>query len=194
MQAVIRLRNFLLARWKWALSFRAHDWQLADYPIQIRKQPPDPDIPFDNNPRFKSHSYVARVVNWPTMMGSGDSREEALNDLRATFLARKANLADEGKPLPRPGTDVPIEFASQERVEAHPELAQDFIHRVLELRGAFISDESSLWDFHNEESNDALVAKIREVYSVDVSDIESGNLYQILDRIAATRLAGQGKP
>jgi predicted RNase H-like HicB family nuclease len=194
MQAVIRLRNFLLACWKWALSFRAREWKLADYPIYIRKQLPNPDSPFDNSPRFKFHNYVARVVNWPTMDGFGDSREEALIDLRATFLARKANLAEEGKPLPRPGTNVSIQFASQERVNEHPDLTKDFIHRVLDLPWAFISDESSLWDFHNEESNDALVAKIREVYSVDVSDIEPGNIYQILDRIAQTRPAGPGKP
>jgi len=187
MNAVIRLRENLLAGWKWALSFRTRDWQLENYPISVRTQRPDPNSPFDNNPRFKLHSYVARVVNWPTMDGSGDSREEALNSLHAEFLARKEKLAEEGRPLPRPGTNVPIEFASRERVNAHPELAQDFIHRVLELPWAFISDQSSLSDFHGEEANDALVAKIREVYGVDVSDIVSGNLGEILDRIAASR-------
>ena len=189
MQAVIRLRNFLLAQWKWDLSFRARDWQLADYPIYIRAQRPDPDSDsaYDNNPRSKLHSYLARVVNWATMVGSGDSREEALNDLQNTFLVRKTKLAEEGYPLPRPGINVPIQFASQQRVNAHPELAQDFIHRVLELPWAFISDQSSLSDFHTEESNDALHAKIREVYGVDVSDIEPGNLNEILDRIAPSR-------
>ncbi len=194
MQAVTRLRNFLLARWKWALSFHTHDWQLVDYPISVRAQSPDPASPFDNNPRFKLRNYVVRVVNWPTMDGSGDSRQEALNDLRAKFLTRKAKLAEEGKPLPRPGTNVSIEFAPQERVNAHPDLAQDFIHRVLELPWAFISDQSSLWDFHTEETSDALFAKIREVYSVDVSDIESGNLSEILDRIAVARPPRSGKP
>jgi predicted RNase H-like HicB family nuclease len=190
MNAAIRFRENLLAGWKWALSHRTRDWQLADYPIYVRTQKHDPDSPFDNSPRFTLHNYVARVVNWPTMDGTGDSREEALSDLRAKFLVRKAKLAEEGKPLPRPGTNVPIEFASQERVNVHPELAQDFIQRILGLRGAFISDESSLWDFHTGENNDALFAKIREVYGVDVSDIESGNLGEILDRIAVTRPVG----
>jgi predicted RNase H-like HicB family nuclease len=189
MNAVVRLKEHLLAGWKWALSFRTRDWQLTDYPISFRKQRRYPDSAYDNNPRFKSHNYVAKVVNWPTMDGSGDSREEALSNLRTDFLARKAMLAKQGKSLPRPGVNVPIEFASRERVNAHPELAQDFIHRVLGLQWAFISDKSSLWDFHTEENNDALVAKIHEVYRVDVSDIESGNLYQILDRIAAARPA-----
>lgn len=65
-------------------------------------------------------------------------------------------------------------------------LADDFVRRVLDIDGAWISDESSLWDFHHKETNAALVAKIREIYGVDVSDIESGNLADILDRIAAT--------
>jgi hypothetical protein len=176
----------LKAWWKWLLSFRKHNWQLEDYPVALRTQKADPDCAYDNNPRFKLHGYVAAIINWH-VDGFGETREEALNDLRAKFLARKAKLADEGKPMPRPGTKVPIEFAPQGRVNAHPELKQDFIHRVLDLEGAFISDKSSLWDFHVEENNDALVAKIREVYGVDVNDIDSGNLAEILDRIAASR-------
>jgi hypothetical protein len=37
-------------------------------------------------------------------------------------------------------------------------------------------DESSLWDFHGDESNEALPTKIKEVYGVDVSDIRSGEI------------------
>jgi hypothetical protein len=50
---------------------------------------------------------------------------------------------------------------------------------------AWISDESSLWDFHASDDNRALIAKISEVYAVDVSDIESVRLREILERIAA---------
>jgi len=66
-------------------------------------------------------------------------------------------------------------------------LADDFIRRVLQLDWAWVSDESRLWDFHHLETNAAIVAKIREVYGVDVSDIESANLTDILDRIAANQ-------
>jgi hypothetical protein len=48
-----------------------------------------------------------------------------------------------------------------------------------------ISDQSSLWDFHSEETNNALIEKISQVYGVDVSDIESAKLCEILERIAA---------
>jgi hypothetical protein len=52
------------------------------------------------------------------------------------------------------------EFAPTERVNAHRKLAEDFTRRVLGLEWAWISDESSLWDFHTEKTNDALFAKI----------------------------------
>ncbi len=77
-----------------------------------------------------------------------------------------------------------LEFASRTRVSAHPELVEDFIRRVLNLDWAFISDESSLWDFHEAGTNGALIARIKEVYGVDVSDIESAKLPEILERIA----------
>ena len=107
-----------------------------------------------------------------------------MQDLAVRFDEVKADWQRQEKPLPRPGTKVPIEFAPSEHVHAHPELTDDFIRRVLGLDWAFVSDRSSLWDFHTNETNDAFHAKIKETYGVDVSDIESGNLAEILGRIA----------
>jgi len=70
----------------------------------------------------------------------------------------------------------------------HPELKADFIRRVLDLPWAFLSDESALGDFHEDESNDLLVRKIHTVYGVNVSDITSGNLAEIFERIAKTKV------
>jgi hypothetical protein len=186
MHAAVRLRNQLQAAWKWALSFRSPDWKLEDYPISLRKQYPDPDAPHDNSSRFKLHPIAASIINW-NVTGSGESKEEALRDLASSFASRKAKLNDEGKPLPRPGTSVPIQFASQVRMKAHPELAQDFIERVLGFEWAFISVESSLWDFHSDATNEVLLAKIRDVYGVNTEDIESARICEILDRIAEAR-------
>jgi len=108
-----------------------------------------------------------------------------MRDLRAKFETAKM----QSKPLPRPGTRVAIEFASRQRVNTHQDLVEDFIRCVLDLDWAWISDESSLWDFHTEETNARLNDKIKEVYGVDVSDIESGRLSEILDRIATERAA-----
>ena len=165
------------------MSFGTDDWELKDYPISLLKQVPDPGCAYDDNPRFKLHPYAAHITNW-NVSGTGASRDEALQDLSNTFAARKANLAEQGKPLPRPGTNVPLQFASEERVNAHQELLKDFIQRVLGFEWAFISDESTLFDFHTDRTNQVLLAKIRDVYGVSVDDIDSAKVWEILDRIA----------
>ncbi|MGD1062763.1 MAG: hypothetical protein ABR860_05830 [Terracidiphilus sp.] len=165
--------------WKWCRSFAKTGWELQDYPVSIKRQSLGTALP----PRFTQHQYWARVLGWHIDAG-GASKAEALSALGEQFAKRKSDWLNKGRPLPRPGVDVPIEFASQKRVNAHIELAQDFIHRVLGLPSAWISDESSLWDFHFEETNDSLLARIKEVYGVDVSDIESAKLCEIFDRIA----------
>jgi hypothetical protein len=126
-------------------------------------------------------------VNWWVVTGGGDTQREALQELEKAFAAVKGVRAKAKQRLPRPGVHVPIEFASQQRISAHSELADDFVRRVLNLDWAFISDASSLWDFHHAETNEALIMRIKEVYGVDVSDIESARLSEILERIAITQ-------
>jgi hypothetical protein len=123
-------------------------------------------------------------VNW-NLAGGGDTPQEAMEVLRLSFERAADDRRRKGNPLPRPGVKVPIEFAPREKVDAHGELVDDFVRRVLGFEWAWISNESSLWDFHSDETKDELQAKIREIYGVDVSDIESGSIVQILDRIAA---------
>ena len=102
---------------------------------------------------------------------------------RSSLLAKE----QEGTVLVRPGSHGKLEFASQVEIEAHAELSEDFTQRILELEWAWISDESSLWDFHGELTNDHLYAKIKEVYGVDVSDIESARLWMIFQRIEQSK-------
>jgi hypothetical protein len=80
---------------------------------------------------------------------------------------------------------LPIEFAVSGKAESHIVLAADFFEKILGLDygDCFITDESSLWDFHTEESNAHLNLKIHDVYGVDVSDIEDAKLVKIFDRI-----------
>jgi hypothetical protein len=177
----IRVKNQLRAAWKFCLSLRKHDWELEDYPVVIHEQKIDPNY---SGTRFKQCRYAASVVNWG-LAGAGDTEREALQKLEKGFTDAKMERTRTGASLPRPGTHVPIQFASQERIKAHPELAEDFTHRVLSLDCAWISDESSLWDFHTNETNNILIARIKEVYGIDVSDIQSARLSEIFERIAA---------
>jgi hypothetical protein len=177
----VRIKYQIAAVWKRGLSFRKRDWELSDYPVAIREHEFDPDF---SALRFTQHRYLAFIVNW-AITGGGETPEDAVNDLRSKFQSIKSEWKLQSRPLPRPGTVGPIEFASQERVAINEELSEDFIRRVLNLDWAWISDESSLWDFHTNETNELLHAKIMEVYGVDVSDLETAKLSEILDRIAA---------
>jgi hypothetical protein len=177
---ITRMSNHMLAARKWLLSFRKQEWALSDYPIRITAQESDPTL---SAPRFIRHLYRAYTVNW-AVTGLGDTPEQAMTNLEQNFENIRQNREQEGKSAIRPGVSGPIEFASQEKISANEALSEDFIHRVFGLEWACISDESSLWDFHADESNDVLLARIKDVYGVDVSDIESAKLTDIFERIA----------
>jgi hypothetical protein len=177
-----RIKNNLQAAWKWSISFLKRDWEISDYPTALRKQEADPSY---TSTRLEHYRYSASIVNWWTVTGLGDTEQEAFLNLDKSFARAKAERARTKKPLPRPGTRVPIEFASQDRVTAHAALAEDFTRRVLNVDWAWLSDESSLWDFHHAGTNEELIEKIKQVYGVDVSDVELARLSEILERIAA---------
>ena len=165
------------AMWKLVASPLKDEWAIDDYPIGVRfQQETEPS----RSVRFQLRPWIASVIHWPAMSATGNTKSEALEELRKKFDQFKATH----EKLPRPGTKVPIEFAASDRVGQHSELAEDFVRRILEIDWAWISDESSLGDFHSDETNDRLNGKIREIYGVDVSNIAGGNLAEILDRIA----------
>ena len=159
------------------MSFIKTEWTIENYPIRVCFQPANKT---SYPSRLKPIQWTASVINWPAMSGNGNTKQEALAALRRRFELFKAKE----RKLPRPGTKVPIEFAVSNRVKQRPELAKEFSQQILEVDWAWISDESSLWDFHGEETNDRFVEKIRRVYGVDVSDIPSGNFADIFERIA----------
>jgi hypothetical protein len=178
-EAGVRVKDRLRAAWKFCLSLLKSDWEISDYPVVIREHEVDPSYV---GTRLKQHRYSASVVNWWVVTGGGDTAREAFQELEKAFAVIKGERSKKQQRLPRPGVHVPIEFSSQRRVSAHPELAEDFVQRVLNLDWALVSDESSLWDFHHAETNEALIVKIKQVYGVDVSDIESAKLSEDLSK------------
>jgi hypothetical protein len=171
--------------WKYLRSFFKRDWGLEDYPIKVLHSP----TPFlDLGPRFKPIPWGVQVVNWWSMVGHGDTQEAAYDDLRAKFLAYKS----EHGTLPRPGTGPPLELASSERIDRFPDLAREFFAKILEMdyEECLVTDESSMWDFHSEESDDHLHEQIAKVYGVDTRDIKGANIVTILERIAGREPTG----
>lgn len=85
-----------------------------------------------------------------------------------------------------------IELASTLEVDKFESIASGFFPKILDMdrNDCLITDESSLWDFHGKESNAPFYSKILEAYGIDVSDVDSGNLAKIFQRISEV---GQSK-
>jgi hypothetical protein len=165
---------------KYVLSFFKSDWDVKDYPIRVRHCTVPP---YDPEDRLIILPWTVQVVNWPVTVGQGNTRGEAFADLRTRFERRK----ELGLGFPRPGRGLPIELAPTHRISEHPDLARDFFSKILDLNydECFISDESSLWDFHVAENNDDVNEKVLLTYGVDISDIDTGNLADIFTRLVA---------
>jgi len=86
-----------------------------------------------------------------------------------------------------PSDDEKVEFASTTGVDMFAEIAGEFMVSIfgLEPGDYIITDESSLTDFVGMDQMELpdMQKKVREMYSIDVSDLRFGNLVQIFTRI-----------
>lgn len=159
---------------KWALSFLKNDWGIADYPVRVREQQ-GLEAPRTG---LQVPRYVAQIENWWQVSGVGETRAQALSDLANSLAAAK----ERHRQLPRPGTGLPIEFASMDEIERYWGVVSRIVSEVLEYdpEGILITDDSSLWDFaFTEGAMESFRGKIIEVFNVDVSHIESGNIVEV---------------
>ena len=171
---------------KFLASFRKRAWSVEDYPVVIkhREQSPDPGA------RFIHYPWSVLIINWWHIRGDGTTLQLAMEDLQK-------KLSDhDPQELPRPGTGRPLEisYASQDEIAKLEHVAGQFFPAILKIayEDCIITDESSLWDFHGDETNDEYHLRILEHYDVDVSDIQSGNLVEIFKRIDG-RLSASAK-
>ncbi len=158
----------LKAFYKYASSFFKSSWELEDYPVRLKQQgKDDPSIPM----------WSAQVINWWVLSGLGSTKSEAYENLRESLNAAKESR----ERLPRPGTNVPIEFESGDEIDRYWGVTSRLIDEVLGYNPeeVFVSDGSSLWDFTGEDSLKEYYERIHELFGLDVSHIESGNLAEI---------------
>jgi hypothetical protein len=85
-----------------------------------------------------------------------------------------------------------ITIASDKHIRKYEWLAQEFVQKIFGVKGALLTDGSSVYDFDFEvdfvnskvkHQTDRVLKKIKRIYKVDVSDIKGLVLYKILDRI-----------
>jgi len=79
-----------------------------------------------------------------------------------------------------------IEYAPQISVEQFQDVADIFMKQILDMSPGdyLITDESSIDDFDVQiDSTENILKKIKQIYSVDVSDIEGLLLVKIFERL-----------
>ena len=80
-----------------------------------------------------------------------------------------------------------IDLASTAGIEMYDDIAEDFMSAIFGFEPGqyLITDESSLHDFTGVDDMELvdIHRKIREVYALDVSDLKSGNLLEIFERL-----------
>jgi hypothetical protein len=160
----------------YVLSFAKSEWSFEDYPVRIRKQ---------NGVENSNFTYSAQIICWWTISGLGSSRETALLNLKNNFVSIQSSR----KQMPRPGTNVPIEFAPTLQIQEIPKfLMSDFLEHILgfdseDQKYVFISDESSLWDFTSDNDLNSCYNKILERYGIDVRKCDGAKIFEVLRTI-----------
>jgi hypothetical protein len=169
---------------KYFASFLRTEWGLEDYPLKTIFR----GVPATAG-RRKPWPWTVQVINWWHMRGDGDTEAIAVEQLRERLAAHRVKYGT----LPRPGrgAKIEIEFAPSDEIQGLNDVAIEFFPAILglEFGDCLVTDKSSLWDFHDEGTNTRYEQQIRSKYGVDVSDLKSGNLAEILRRI---RAAGAG--
>ena len=83
-----------------------------------------------------------------------------------------------------------IELASTKGIECFRDLADQFMSVIFDLEAGdyLITDESSLADFVGVDdlNLDDILSKIDDLYGIDVSGVERGNLVGIFSKIRGT--------
>jgi len=172
-----KMKPFLIIK-KRLLSHTKSRWDFDDYPIRTWKNPNAGEIKV---------AYGAGIINWSLMVGHGETKKKAIEDLKEKFKLYKDNHQE----LPRPGTKVPIKFATTEQIDKYEDIAVDFFNTVLNMNyhEGFYSDGSSLPLFEPLEeeqarkTRDEIINRTLLRYSIDITDIYDGPLYIIFKKI-----------
>ncbi|MGY5876013.1 MAG: hypothetical protein RTU30_09725 [Candidatus Thorarchaeota archaeon] len=144
---------------------------------QFTQRNPDSNtVPFHETVRVE-------LVGWREMFGIGNTKEEAYSNLEESF----EEYSKTHEILPEP-SDFIVATVYEDRSDWWKQvssLVRDFLPRILghEFEDCFLTKFSDVYDFVKKEEWDEIPIRILSEYDVDVSDIEDGNLFRILDKI-----------
>lgn len=181
-----KLKENCLALEKRLLSyFKPKDkWDFKDYPVNTWRNP---------NARQPDIVFGAGIINWSLLVGHGETKEKAVEELKLTFDKRRQHYTV----LPRPGTFVPIRYAATTEISKYEDIATDFFKRVLNMdySKGFYSDGSSLSNFGGTEEEakkqkEEIIRRAVEIYGVDISSEYDGPLYKVFELLKGKFVSG----
>ena len=161
---------------KYLLSFLKKNWDINDYPF---------DIYLNKNAGEDKVKYGARVLKWVGMVGHGESKEAAFESLKNHFIVYKEN-----NKLPRPGTSVPLRFASTDKIDEYEDIAVDFFRKIFnrDYYKGFYSDKSTLIELEifddSVDSKDIIIDRVNNTYQVDISNVYDEPLWRVFQEIS----------
>jgi len=163
------LSQFISCYFKYLLSYTKKEWAIDDFPLRYNgKNNVDSTDP--------NQAWSVQVIKWPTMIGVGPTKAAAYKNLEENFkLYGAAN-----ETLPRPGKEVPISFANTDQIFQLEDVAEDFFPAILgyDFHGVFVSDESSVFDFGEDETE--TISAINSRYGLQLTTLGDGNIVHIL--------------
>ncbi len=129
--------------------------------------------------------WEASLLEFYALIATGQTQNEALQELQRLYDERLIYHAAVGKPLPIPGEAPEEMFSSTSRVDAQAALARDFFAKVLHLDydNVFLNDATTLEEFGDVS---AIRNRAFSVYGVDIGFEAERPLWSILELIRAS--------
>jgi len=129
----------------------------------------------------------AGIEEFFALSALGATHEEAIEKLKVKFEERIKYMRERGQRIPLPGEREAPRFAPNDQIEALRPFVDEFWLEILGTSYAtsFVSNESKLnsWEHYVLGGRSSLIKKVKEKYSVDISDFYDEPIPIVLRRI-----------
>ena len=134
------------------------------------------------------HVLYASIREFFSLIATGETRDEAIWNLRPVFEERVRQMKETGEPIPLPGNGrAKPRFAPNDQIEALRPFIDEFWAEILGTSYArsFVSNESRLssWDRYLPGRRTELIEKVKAKYGVDISTCYDEPIPVVLRRI-----------
>jgi len=130
----------------------------------------------------------ARIRELFSLVGIGDTPEDAIRDLARLFYERVHAMRKEGRTVPPPGSGPGRgRFAASDQIEVLRPFVDEFWSEILGTSYAtsFVSNESKLtsWERYLPGGREELLQRVARRYCVDISGYYDAPIPEVLGRI-----------